>query len=88
MFTQDDAEGVHFFHCDALVVRAVVARNGLRRMLVDNGSSVNILFGTTFDKMILDRKLTLTNTHLYRFTRDIITPVGRITHCGGNGRAL
>ncbi|XP_022886722.1 uncharacterized protein LOC111402573 [Olea europaea var. sylvestris] len=41
-FSQEDAEGVHHPHCDALVVRAVVARNGLKRMLVDNGSSVNI----------------------------------------------
>lgn len=27
--TQEDAEGVHFLHYDALVVRAMVARNGL-----------------------------------------------------------
>ncbi|XP_022861271.1 uncharacterized protein LOC111381691 [Olea europaea var. sylvestris] len=50
-FSQEDAQGVHHPHCDALVVRAVVARNGLKRMLVDNGSSVNILFGSTFDKI-------------------------------------
>ncbi|XP_022889170.1 uncharacterized protein LOC111404618 [Olea europaea var. sylvestris] len=48
-------------------------------MLVDNGSFVNILFGATFDKMILDYKLTPTTTPLYRFIEDIITSSGRIT---------
>ncbi|KAL2500028.1 Retrotrans gag domain-containing protein [Abeliophyllum distichum] len=32
-FTEEDMKGVHYPHCDALVVRAVVARNGLGRML-------------------------------------------------------
>ncbi|XP_022899196.1 uncharacterized protein LOC111412489 [Olea europaea var. sylvestris] len=50
-FSQEDAQGVHHPHCDTLVVRAVVARNGPKRMLVDNGNSVNILFGSTFNKM-------------------------------------
>lgn len=42
---------VHYLHCDALVVRVVVALQSLKRMLVDNDSSVNIKFGATFDKM-------------------------------------
>lgn len=72
VFTQKDAEGVHFPNCDALVVRAVVARNGLKRTLVDNGSFMNILFGSTFDKRILDHELTLTTTPLYGFIIDSI----------------
>ncbi|XP_022880580.1 uncharacterized protein LOC111397837 [Olea europaea var. sylvestris] len=49
-------------------------------MLVDNGSSVNILFGSTFDKMILDHELTpTTTTPLYGFTGDSITPRRKIT---------
>ncbi|XP_022889049.1 uncharacterized protein LOC111404482 [Olea europaea var. sylvestris] len=79
VFTQEDAEGVHYPHCDALVVRAVIARNGFKRMLVDNGSLVNILFGSAFDKMILDHQLTPTTTSLYEFTGDSITPRGKIT---------
>lgn len=50
-FTHEDTIGVHYPHCDALVVKAVVARNGLNRMVVDNVSSLNILFGATYDKM-------------------------------------
>lgn len=50
-FNQDDAVGVHYPHCDALFVRPGVAQNRLKRMLVDNGNSVKIIFGATFDKM-------------------------------------
>lgn len=48
-------------------------------MLVDNDSSVNILFGTTFDKMIVDHELTLITIPLYGFTGDNITPKGKTT---------
>lgn len=51
IFTLEDAIGVHYPYCDALVIRAIVARNGLNSMLVDNGSSINILFEITYKKM-------------------------------------
>lgn len=80
IFTREDAEGVHFSHYDTLVVvRVVVARNGLKQMLVDNSSSVNVRFGSTFDKMILDHELTPTTTPLYGFIEESTTPRGRIT---------
>lgn len=56
-----------------------MARNGFKRILVDNSSSLNILFGSNFDKMILDHELTPTTTFLYGFTEDSITPRGWIT---------
>lgn len=42
-FTQDDAIGIHYPHCGSLVLRIVVDRNGLKRMLVHNVSSVDII---------------------------------------------
>lgn len=78
-FAPEDAIGVHYPHCDALVVRAVVARNELKRMLVDNGSSVNILFGSTFEKMAVDDELNPMTSPLYGFTGDSIIPKGQIT---------
>lgn len=48
---------VHNPHCDAFLVRKMVVHNRLKQMLVDNGSSINILFRTTFDKMIVDHEL-------------------------------
>ncbi|KAL2479710.1 Integrase catalytic domain-containing protein [Abeliophyllum distichum] len=50
-FTLTDAARGHFSHNYALVVRAVVAKNGLEKMLVDDGSSVNIIYGATYDMM-------------------------------------
>lgn len=38
------------------------------------GSSINILFGATSDKMIVDHELTLVTTSLYGLTGDNITP--------------
>lgn len=48
-------------------------------MLVNNGSSINILFGATFDKMVVDNELTPITTLLYGFTGDSITPREKIT---------
>lgn len=50
----ENADGVNFSHCS----EAVVVYNRLKLMVVDNSSPINILFGTTFDKMIIDYKLT------------------------------
>lgn len=77
-FKQEDAEGVHFLHCDTLVVRAVVASNGLKRMLANNGKDVNILFRATFDKIIVDHELTPITTPLYNFIDNSIIPRGKI----------
>lgn len=57
-FVQKDAIGLHYHHCDALVVRTVIGHNRFKHM-VDNRSLVNILFDTTNDKTRLDHELTL-----------------------------
>lgn len=44
-FTQEDVSGLYYPHYKALIVRVVVAHNKLKKMLVGNGSSINILFG-------------------------------------------
>lgn len=41
-----------------LVVKAIVTRNSLKHILVDNGRSINFLFGATYDKMMIDHELT------------------------------
>ncbi|KAL2512804.1 Uncharacterized protein Adt_18404 [Abeliophyllum distichum] len=69
-FMKEDEAGIHYPHCDAPVVRAVVARNGLGRMLVDDGSVVNILFGSAFDQMDVDHELTAISELLFGFTGD------------------
>ena len=47
-FTSDDMEGLYLPHDDALVVSAVIANFNVRRILIDNGSLVDILFISAF----------------------------------------
>lgn len=73
-FTQEDAAGLHYPHCNALMVRDVIARNRLKFMLLDNRGSVNILFEATYDKMLVDHELSSITFPLYGFIRDSVTP--------------
>lgn len=56
--TLEDSIDVHYPHCVVLVVQTIVANNNFNRMPIDNRSSVNILFGTTYEKMQTDLELT------------------------------
>ena len=67
-FSNSDMEGCQHPHDDPLVIRAVVANKTIHRVLVDNGSSVNIIFASAFDKMgTIREKLELVSTHLRGF---------------------
>lgn len=48
-------------------------------MLVDNMSSVNIIYGASFDKMEVDHELTRVTSPLYGFIGDNIVSRGKIT---------
>ncbi|KAL8136225.1 hypothetical protein AgCh_010718 [Apium graveolens] len=52
-FSSKDYEGVNLNHNEAFVVTLDIFNNEVRRMLIDNGSSVNILFKHTMDRMKL-----------------------------------
>ncbi|KAL2542031.1 Uncharacterized protein Adt_03009 [Abeliophyllum distichum] len=52
--------------------------NKLGQMLVNDGSTVNILFGSAFDQIDVDHKLTAIFELLFGFTRDSLVPQGRI----------
>ncbi|XP_024043098.1 uncharacterized protein LOC112099837 [Citrus clementina] len=79
MWTDDDEEGILYPHEDALVIKAMMAGIELRRILVDTGSSVDILFKLALDDMgIADLKLERTNTSLKGFGGGRLTPMGII----------
>ena len=64
-FSDSDLEGCQHPHDDPLVIRAVVANKTIHQVLVDNGSSVDIIFALAFDKMGIGReKLEPVSTHL------------------------
>ena len=78
-FSDSDLEGCQHPHDDPLVVRAIVANTTVHRVLVDNGSSADIIFASAFDKMGIGReKLEHVNTHLRGFSGEKVLPLGSI----------
>jgi hypothetical protein len=54
-FSDDDYEGISWPHSDALVVALAIANHNVHRILVDIGSSTNILYWSVFEKLKLSR---------------------------------
>ena len=78
-FSDSDMEGYQHPHDDPLVIRAVVANKTIHRVLVDNGSSVDIIFASAFDKMGIGReKLEPVNAYLRGFSGERVIPLGLI----------
>ena len=76
-FSDFDMEGCQHPHDDPLVVKAVVANKTVNIVLVDNGSSVDIIFASAFDKMGVGReKLEPVNAHLRGFSGERVLPLG------------
>lgn len=50
-FSNKDFEGLDPYHNEALVISLDVADNDVKRIIIDNGSSVNILFHHTLNRM-------------------------------------
>ncbi|XP_024027358.1 uncharacterized protein LOC112093363 [Morus notabilis] len=78
-FNEDNASGVHFPHNDALVVEAMIGNHTVCRILVDNGSSVDLLYSDCLEKMGIHKGwLERTSRPLYGFTGDSVIPQGTI----------
>ena len=78
-FSKLDMEGYQHPHNGPLVIRVVVANKTIHQVLVDNGSLVDIIFASGFDKMGIGReKLELVNAHLRGFSDERVLPLGSI----------
>ena len=67
-FSKDDARRLHHPHDDALLVSLQIGDYNMHRVLVDNGSSADILYYSVFQQMRIDREqLTSTNASLVGF---------------------
>ena len=79
-FSEDDARRLHHPHDDALVVTIRVGDYNIHRMLVDNGSSADILYYPAFQQIGINRaRLTPTNAPLVSFGGTRVLPLGAIT---------
>ena len=78
-FSDSDLEGCQHPHDYPLVIRAVVANKTIHRVLVNNGSSSDIIFASAFDKVGIGReRLEPINTHLRGFSGEKVLPLGLI----------
>ena len=78
-FSDSNLEGCQHPHDNPLVIRAVVANKTIHRVLVDNGSSADIIFASTFDNMGIGReRMEPVSTHLRGFSGEKVLPLGSI----------
>ena len=78
-FSDSNMEGCQHPHDDTLVIRAVVANKTVHRVLIDNGSSADIIFASAFDKMGIRReKLEPINAYLLGFSGEKVLPLGPV----------
>ena len=77
-FSVFDIEGCQHPHDDPLVIKAIVANKTIHMVLVDNGSSVDIIFASAFEKMEIGReKLEPVNACLRGFSGEKVLPWDR-----------
>ena len=78
-FSDKDLVGVQAPHDDPLVLTLMVANYQVRRVLVDSGSSADILFTPAYDSLHLDReRLQPVRTPLVGFSGERVQPLGSI----------
>ncbi|XP_030948866.1 uncharacterized protein LOC115972746 [Quercus lobata] len=79
-FSEDDAWRLHHPHDDALVVSLQIGDYNMHWVLVDNGSSADILYYLAFQQMRIDREwLFPKNAPLVGFGGTKVIPLGTIT---------
>ncbi|KAJ9566408.1 hypothetical protein OSB04_002374 [Centaurea solstitialis] len=78
-FDQDDLSGVNQKHHDALVIQLTIGNCLTKRVLVDGGSSANVIFSDTLKIMGIDRSnIVRRTTTLVGFNGDATSTLGEI----------
>ncbi|XP_057956803.1 uncharacterized protein LOC131150216 [Malania oleifera] len=79
IFDSGDEEGVQQPHNDALVLSLLVANYKVRRVLIDNGSSTNVMFWSILEGMKIGKdRLKPILAPLVRFGGGVVHPIGTI----------
>jgi hypothetical protein len=79
-FSKEDAQGVEMSHNDALVVTVTIAIHAIHRILVENRSSIDILYWPAFQQMRIDQdRIKPFGSPLVGFGREQVQPIGIIS---------
>ena len=79
-FSEEYVQRFHHPHDDALIVSIQVEDYNTHRVLVDNGSSTDILYYPAFQQMRIERELLIpTNAPLVEFGETKVYPFNAIT---------
>ena len=83
IFSEEDLQLKDYPHMDAMVIEANIDGWVISKILVDGGSSTNIIFTSTLDAMKICQKILVRAEHpLYGFDRKKIHSIGRIILLG------
>ena len=78
-FSDSNMKGYQHPHDDSLVIKAVLTNKTIHRVLIDNGSLIDIIFVLDFDQMGIGReKLEPVNAYLCGFSGERVLPLGSI----------
>ena len=78
-FSDDDVTGVQTPHNDAIIIFMIIAKYDVKRILMDNESSADVLFYGIFQKINLADQLKQVGTPLIDFSENFVTVEGEIT---------
>ena len=79
-FSKEDVRGIHQPHDDALVVTINIVDFATRRVLIDNGSSADILYLLAYQQMKIEKsKLHLIGAPFVGFIGDKVCPKGIVS---------
>ncbi|CAL9025220.1 unnamed protein product, partial [Prunus brigantina] len=78
-FSEEEEKGIIFPHSDPMIIRADISDFDVGRILIDTGSSVNVLFADAFNSLGIDHQsLNKEITPLLSFSGDVVEPIGSI----------
>ncbi|KAK6158972.1 hypothetical protein DH2020_006286 [Rehmannia glutinosa] len=78
-FGAEDQRGVALAHNDALVITATITNFEVARVMVDTGSSVNVLFYEAYLMMGLEVEVKPVDTALFSFSEGVVEPIRKVT---------
>ncbi|XP_021822805.1 uncharacterized protein LOC110764199 [Prunus avium] len=79
-FSEEEEEGIIYPHDDPMIIRAEIAKFDVGRILIDTGSSVNVIFADAFKELgIDDSQVNRQLSPLLSFSGDLVQPIGSVS---------